>query len=108
MKTTFITAMVGAVLSVAGCRSDKYMVVAPNATTGKHEIQGLITEWEAFQRDENRDFHRELGGEKPLAGFETWASYWEWRYSSLREHSAEKEIRWIKQRRQELGLPSYE
>lgn len=97
-------------LSLAGCASEKYVVVAPDPTTGKYEVKGPVTEWEAFQRVEEQRFQRELRGERPLAGFETWASYWQRRYENIRKYSADadEELLWIKQRRRELGLPLHE
>ena len=85
------------------------MVLTPNPATGKYETR-FMADWEVFKMDEDAGFQRELRGEQPDGGFKTWESSWHNRYMNIRKSSAnsEKEIGWIKQRRQELGLPLYE
>jgi hypothetical protein len=85
------------------------MVLTPNPTTGKYETKWM-DEWQEFQMHEEAGFQRELRGESPLGGFKTYEAYWQRRYLNIRKYAAgpEKVINWIKQRRQELGLPLYE
>ncbi len=69
-----------------------------------------MTNWEVFQMEQEAGFQRELSGQPPDGGFKTWEAYWHWSYALIQKSfpNSEKEINWIKQRRQELGLPLYE
>jgi hypothetical protein len=101
--------LAASLIATAGCSTNKVMVLTPNPETGKYETK-FMTEFEAFQMREEAGFQRELRGEHPDGGFKTWESYWQNSYMNIRTSSknSEKEIGWIKQRRQELGLPLYE
>jgi len=61
----------------------------------------------------------EIAKEKPEAGYDTWPNYWRWWYSVLRRKkkspfksdqfkSSEDMVNYIKERRREKGLPTYE
>jgi hypothetical protein len=85
------------------------MVLYPNPQTGKYETKWM-DEWQEFQMEEESNFQDELQGRHPWGGFKTWETYWQRRYLNIRKYSTnpEKKINWIKQRRQELGLPLYD
>jgi hypothetical protein len=40
----------------------------------------------------------------------TWKEYWEWRFAACRQYAkdAQQRIDYIKQRRQQAGLPDYD
>ncbi|MGV6825350.1 MAG: hypothetical protein ACWA5Q_00080 [bacterium] len=78
---------------------------------GKGNVKLLDTPrmWQYWQEDVDRAIAKELRGESPGGGIESWSNQWQRviRANSDREN-AQKYIDYIVERRKQVGLPSLE
>jgi hypothetical protein len=87
-------------------------------TTGRVSVTN-VTEEQYWKERVDERIAAEIAKEKPESGYDTWQNYWRWWYSVLRRKkkapfksnqfktSAEM-VNYIKERRREKGLPTYE
>jgi hypothetical protein len=94
-------------LVVVGCGS---VVATYDPASGQKTVRRVSGEWGLFTSSADFDVQRETRGETPDAGMKTWKEYWEWRFAACRQYAkdAQQRIDYIKQRRQQAGLPDYD
>jgi hypothetical protein len=78
-----------------------------------------VTEEQYWKERVDERIAAEIAHEKPEAGYDTWQNYWRWWYSVLRRKkkvpfksdqfkTSQDMVNYIKERRREKGLPTYE
>jgi hypothetical protein len=78
-----------------------------------------MTEEQYWKERVDERIAAEIAHEKPEAGYDTWQNYWRWWYSVLRRKKKmpfkseefkrpEDLVNYIKEKRREKGLPTYE
>lgn len=78
-----------------------------------------VTEEQYWKERVDERIAAEIAHEKPESGYDTWQNYWRWWYSVLRRKkktpfkssqfkTSEDMVNYIKERRRERGLPTYE
>lgn len=78
-----------------------------------------VTEDQYWKERVDERIAAEIAHEKPEAGYDTWQNYWRWWYSVLRRKrkpafksrefkTSEDMVLYIKEKRREKGLPTYE
>ena len=82
-----------------------------------HTTMSNVTEEQYWKERVDERIAAEIAHEKPEAGYDTWPNYWRWWYSVLRKKPPFKSdqfrrpedlVNYIKERRREKGLPTYE
>ena len=84
-----------------------------------HTTMSTVTEDQYWKERVDERIAAESAHEKPEAGYDTWQNYWRWWYSVLRRKkkapfksdqfkTSEDMINYIKEKRREKGLPTYE
>jgi hypothetical protein len=86
---------------------------------GGRATMSNVTEEQYWKERVDERIAAEIAKEKPEAGYDTWQNYWRWWYSVLRRkkkapfksdqfRTSEDLVNYIKERRREKGLPTYE
>ena len=87
-------------------------------TTGRVSVTN-VTEEQYWKERVDERIAAEIAKEKPESGYDTWQNYWRWWYSVLRRKkkapfksnqfkTSADMVNYIKERRREKGLPTYE
>ena len=90
-----------------------------NTDRSGHVSVTNVTEEQYWKERVDERIGAEIAHEKPESGYDTWQNYWRWWYSVLRrkkkapfksDHfkTSEDLVSYIKERRREKGLPTYE
>ena len=123
IRTTRARRLIGLLLIAAmfsGCIEFHRRTIREYRTdAGGRTTTSNVTEEEYWKERVDERIAAEIAHEKPEAGYDTWQNYWRWWYSVLRRKkkapfkseqfkTAEDLVNYIKERRREKRLPTYE
>src|SRR5436305_4604440 len=119
ISTQLVIAMLIAAF-LPGCIDFHPRTIREYNTDGSgHTTVKNVTEEEYWKERVDERIAAEIKKEKPEAGYDTWQNYWRWWYSVLRRKkkppfksanfkTTEEMVTYIKEKRREKGLPTYE
>jgi len=103
---------------LAGCGSHRTIREYRTDAAG-HATISNVSEDQYWKERVDERIAAEIAKEKPESGYDTWQNYWRWWYSVLRRKkkppfksanfkTTEEMVTYIKEKRREKGLPTYE
>jgi hypothetical protein len=110
--------LLGATL-LSGCEFHRRTIREYRSEQGGRVSVSNVTEEQYWKERVDERIAAEIAHEKPEAGYDTWQNYWRWWYSVLRRKkkapfksnefkTSEDMVNYIKEKRRERGLPTYE
>lgn len=104
-----LTLLMGCNISGCGIAGTEPFVDAEKDEQGNVRLQDTPRMWRDWQADVDRAVAKEVSGEPPGRGIESWSKQWQRVIRANRDReNAQKYINYIIDKRQEAGLPPLE
>lgn len=120
IRLRLIIVLLAATTLLAGCIEFHRRTIREYQTdpSGRTTVSN-VTEEQYWKERVDERIAAEIAHQKPEAGYDTWQNYWRWWYSVLRRKKkppfksdqfkrSEDLVSYIKEKRREKGLPTYE